>query len=222
VRRNKSGTWASIPEARDVDDCRTIEQLYAWVGPGSYELRGFDSRGKIVRKERIAVEAKPEDEQEELAEEEPKNQYIPPAPPADSGGGGFERLLVAMSAQTTNLMGAMFAAQGQQTAAMMNLLGVVLAPRNDGNQMVELLAKVLDSKQTSGDPQQTFLAGAKMVMEIQEGKKEAEKAEENTIGGIGELMGVVSQGMQMVNAIKGTPPMGASDAVVEAAGSVVG
>lgn len=218
VCRFVNGTRESIPRKYAITELANLEQLYAELGAGSYELFGRDQKSQIVKRVKVVVANPP--------------GYVPPQQPIQpmqlqqpvqvQGGGGDNQVLVAI----ISLMGQQMNMTGQMMSTMMQMNGTnsrehvqAMGQMFNGfaTAQTSLLEKVM-SQSGGKDPQDAFLKGIETATELRRGMAEENAgSSDDSGGGLAETVQAVAQGIglaQSVGLIPGgmaqPPPIAAS------------
>jgi hypothetical protein len=224
VRQSIDGIWSSIVRQFTIDELSTVEQLHAALGPGSFELLARNGKNsRIIAKPRVVVAPEPgESPRGRFAVGAPAPAAAPAIPAVDNSSDRLLMFMVQMSQQ-----------QAQQNATMMQgmmtmITGVLTAGNANsdkytqqmaqmftsfGTQQTALLQSVMNRGQAT-DPQEMLLKGIELANDLRAGANEA-KAEVSLGSEMQETMGMIAQGVDLYNKVKGPAGMAAAVATEE-------
>jgi hypothetical protein len=211
IRRSIDGAWATVRRQYTIDEVATSEALYAQLGPGSYELTARnDKNSRIITKVRVLLAPEPGDPRAFGAPPVREVAETPAIPASENSADRMLMFMVTMQQQQakqsadmmlammtliTGVMSSGSANADKYTAQMSQLF------TSFGTQQTALLQSVMASKQST-DPQEMLLKGVELANELRAGANEG-KAEPSVGSELQETMGMIAQGVDLYNKVKG-------------------
>jgi hypothetical protein len=197
VRQFVQGQGTSIPRKYAITELNTVEQLFAELGAGSFEVIGRDQARQIVRRVKHVV-APPPGYVAPRVEPDPIPFHVQQSAPSGSGDNqvliAIIQLMGSQMQMTAQMVTGMLQMNGQNSREHVQAMGQMFSGFSTAQ--TSLLEKVM-SKSGDNDPTNTFLKGVEMAAEIRRGAQEANTEPEETGGSIAETIQAVAQGVQL-------------------------
>jgi hypothetical protein len=202
VRQFVQGQANSIPRKYAITEMNTVEQLFAELGAGSFEVIGRDQSRQIVRRMKHVVAPPPGYVPPHAPPEPPTFQ---PQPVQVSGGSGDNQVLIAiiqlMGSQmqmTAQMVTGMLQMNGQNSREHVQAMGQMFSGFSTAQ--TSLLEKVMAGS-AGKDPQDAFLKGIEAATEIRRGIDDANKGDGDDSSSITETISAVAQGVQLAQSL---------------------